>query len=149
MSDSLVTIKSADEPTSVAPHLVPCEISYTGPAPVSMYFKPRAPAAAGGASEAALGGRPRRGRARERPDGVRGAVLQDTVQASVADGEERRGVHTGSFDALTYWKHDDAPTAHDAAARTLEWVKLAQVLHAEHADEAAPPIEHRTSVEAS
>ena len=44
---------------------------------------------------------------------------------------------------------DDAPTAHDAAARTLEWVKLAQVLHAEHADEAAPPIEHRTSVEVS
>ena len=58
-------------------------------------------------------------------------------------------MHTGSFDALTYWKHDDAPTAHDAAARTLEWVKLAQVLHAEHADEAAPPIEHRTSVEVS
>ena len=54
-----------------------------------------------------------------------------------------------AFDALTYWKHDDAPTAHDAPARTLEWVKLAQVLHAEHADEAAPPIEHRTSVEAS
>ena len=98
---------------------------------------------------AALRGRQLRGRALELPDGVRGAVLQDTVQASVADGEERRWVHTGSFDALTYWKHDDAPTAHDAAARTLEWVKLAQVLHAEHADEAAPPIEHRTSVEAS
>ena len=149
MSDSLVTIKSSEDVAAVAPHLVPCEISYTGPAPVSMYFKPRAPAAAGGASEAALRGRQLRGRALELPDGVRGAVLQDTVQASVADGEERRWVHTGSFDALTYWKHDDAPTAHDAAARTLEWVKLAQVLHAEHADEAAPPIEHRTSVEAS
>ena len=149
MSDSVVTIKTSEDVAAVAPHLVPCEISYTGPAPVSMYFKPRAPAAAGGASEAALRGRQLRGRALELPDGVRGAVLQDTVQASVADGEERRWVHTGSFDALTYWKHDDAPTAHDAAARTLEWVKLAQVLHAEHADEAAPPIEHRTSVEVS
>ena len=150
MSDSLVTIKSSEDVAAVAPHLVPCEISYTGPAPVSMYFKPRAPAAGSNApSEAALRGRQLRGRALELPDGVRGAVLQDTVQASVADGEERRWVHTGSFDALTYWKHDDAPTAHDAPARTLEWVKLAQVLHAEHADEAAPPIEHRTSVEAS
>ena len=91
MSDSLVTIKSSEDVAAVAPHLVPCEISYTGPAPVSMYFKPHAPAAGSNApSEAALRGRQLRGRALELPDGVRGAVLQDTVQASVADGEERR-----------------------------------------------------------
>ena len=36
---SVLVVNSEAEQQRVTPHLLPCEIAYTGPAPVSAYFK--------------------------------------------------------------------------------------------------------------
>lgn len=61
-------------------------------------------------------------------------VLQDTLAASIADGEERRWVERGHFTEFTYWKHDDVPTVTDSLAKCVEWARIAAVLHAHHGE---------------
>ena len=60
-------------------------------------------------------------------------VLQDTVAASIADGEERRWVERGTFSELGYWKHDDPTAATDPMAKAMDFCLLAGVLHGHHA----------------
>lgn len=62
-------------------------------------------------------------------------VLQDTLAASIADGEERRWVQRGTFSQFTYWKHDEDPTSTDPLAKCVEWARIASVLHAHHVEE--------------
>ena len=59
---------------------------------------------------------------------------QDTKQAAVADGEERRWMHRGTLDSFTYWKHDEKPTEDDALLKVIRWASVASVLHADHGE---------------
>lgn len=60
--------------------------------------------------------------------------MQDTKQAAVADGEERRWMHRGTIDTFTYWKHDEKPTEDETLLKVIRWANVASVLHADHGE---------------
>ena len=68
-------------------------------------------------------------------EGYVGAMLQDTKDADVADGEERRWMHRGTLEQITYWKHDNVPHKDDAIFKAMRWASVADTLHAELSDE--------------
>ena len=126
-----ITVTPVAEPKQAELHLLPCEIQHSGPAAVSTYFKPK-PSAEGeaGSFQAAFRGRRLRGEKVVPPPGYVGAVLEDTLEASVADGELRKWVHKTSFDELTLWGHDDAPMADEETLfKAMRWAAVADVLH--------------------
>ena len=51
---------------------------------------------------------------------------------SIADGEQRRWVAAGTFSSLTCYKQDDPPFDDDPINKAIQWVGIANVLHAEH-----------------
>ena len=147
-------------------YLLPCEIKYTGIAPVNTYFKPHQ-TEPDGSVEAAFRGRELKGREVRLADHqLSGWLLKDTVQGahaslvrdraaphkcvrmlarllmkpcpcraipgSIADGEQRRWVAAGTFSSLTCYKHDDPPFDDDPIHKAIQWVDIANVLHAEH-----------------
>lgn len=129
------------DPAPATVHLLPCEIEYTGPAPVSQYFKPKPAAkkgAAEGTMEACFRGRQLRGVEVKPPAGYSGAVLQDTVNASVGDGEQRKWLHKSSFDSFTYWKHGEAPVGDEPPFKAMRLAGLASALHHAPEDDVAP-----------
>lgn len=141
-----IDIVPSDKPCATSSaHLLPCEIQYTGPAPVSAYFKPEA--GAYGGQEAAFRGRALKGADIPLPPGYTGSLLQDSKQANVADGEERRWLHRGHISSFTCWQHDEAPHRDEPLFRAARWAAIADVLHADHSDEA--PLEPGLAIEVS
>ena len=130
-----ITVAEASEGKEVRPHLLPAQIQHTGPAAVSTYFKPTqqqdAEGRPSGLLKATFRGRQLVGEEVPLPAGYMGTVLQDTLAAEIADGEERRWVTRAGFDTITYWKHDDLPQSNDPVRKALEWAALADVLHAD------------------
>ena len=124
--------ESAAAPRASTAHLLPCEIKYTGPALVSAYFKP----STGKRSlEAAFRGRALKGKSLTVSSGYKGAMLQDTLKADVADGEERRWLHKGTIESITFWKHDEVPHEDEPILKVMRWTTIADVLHADHGEE--------------
>ena len=128
----MIDVMTAEQQTSSAAHFLPCEINYTGPAIVSAYFKP---ITGKRCREATFRGRALKGVDLQLPDGYVGAILQDTVQADVADGESRRWMHRGSVNAITLWKHDEVPHEDEAIFKCMRWTALADIIHADHSEE--------------
>ena len=112
-------------------HLLPCEIEWSGDAIVSAYFKPTQGKRS---HEAAFRGRGLKGVTLKPPAGYTGALRQDTKQATVADGEERRWLHRGAIEAITTWKHDEVPHENEPLFKAMRWAGIADVLHADHGD---------------
>ena len=132
MADTCITVAPIAEPKTADVYLLPCEIQYTGGAPVNTYFKPRHPNT-DGLVEAEFRGRELKGRVVRLSDHqLSGWLLKDTVQGSVADGEQRRWVAAGTFSELTCYKHDDPPFDNDPINKVTQWVDIASVLHAHH-----------------
>ena len=92
------TAWAVEKPPDTTAHLLPCEIEYTGSAIVSAYFKP---STGKRSREAAFRGRALKGETLTTPAGYVGALLQDTKPAEIADGEERRWLHKGTFESIT------------------------------------------------
>ena len=128
-----VSVVQADEESGKRPtalHLLPCEICANGPAPVTTYFKVHPLDDEPNLVSATFRGRELQGRKIDlAANGFEGVLLQDTLDASLADGEERKWMHRGSFDVLTYYKRDERPTARDPLARCVDFAKMARVLH--------------------
>jgi ribonuclease H2 subunit C len=134
----MISILAAREPTAPShAHMLPCEVQYTGSAPVSQYFKPQPVEGKPQQRVAAFRGRKMCGVALELPEGYTGAVLQDTVQAAVADGEERRWMHRGKIDSFTYWKQDEFATENEPVLQAVKFAGIASVLHAHYDDDEA------------
>ena len=89
--------------------------------------------------EAAFRGRAFKGVVVPTPEGYSGALLADIKAADVADGEERRWLYRGAIDSVTYWKHDEEPTGEEPIFKAMRWAAVADVLHADHGEEAEPP----------
>ena len=128
-----VTVVHADDESGRRPtalHLLPCEICANGPAPVTAYFKTHQLDDEPNLVGATFRGRELQGRKIDlAQNGLEGALMQDTRAASLADGEERTWIYRGSFDALTYYKLDERPTARDPLARCVDFANMARVLH--------------------
>ena len=120
-------------------HLLPCDVKYSGAAPVSTYFKPRAAAGSDVGEqqlEAHFRGRKLHGVVLETPAGYTGAVLQDTLQSSIADGEARRWMHRGAVESFAYWKHDERANGDEPVLKAMRWTRIASALHGDHTEEA-------------
>ena len=130
------TAWAVEKPPDTTAHLLPCEIEYTGSAIVSAYFKP---STGKRSREAAFRGRALKGETLTAPAGYVGALLQDTKPAEIADGEERRWLHKGTFESITVWKHDEAPAQDEPVFKTMKWAAIADILHGDHTEEAPPP----------
>jgi ribonuclease H2 subunit C len=123
----LIEVRPSEAPTTAEAHLLPCEIQHTGPAAVTAYFRP---VTGKRNREVAFRGRHLHGVVLSPPEGYKGAMLQDTVQADVADGEERRWMHRGDISSITIWKHDEPPAEDAAVFKCMRWAAIADVLHA-------------------
>lgn len=124
---SEVEVLAPHELAQAEVHMLPCEVQFTGSAPVGAYFKPKQK---GAAVEACFRGRQLRGRRVKPPSGFVGAILQDTAAGNCHDGEQRKWLHKSSFDDFTYWQHDDAPTGSEPPFKAMRFAGLASVLHA-------------------
>jgi hypothetical protein len=111
----------AAEPKEASVHSLPCEIKYTGLAPVNTYFKPHQ-SELNGPVEAAFRGRDLRGREVRLADHqLSGWLLKDTVQGAHASLEcaigQRQVVHCircAGMRLLDYARRAAAAMAHEA-----------------------------------
>ena len=115
------------------PHLLPCEIQYNGPTHAARYFKPKT--TKNKLKNATFRGRNLIGKQIKLPHTFIGCILQDTLAHSLSDQEKRTWVNRGSFDELTYWKHDEAPNDSDPLAQCMNFARMACVLHDSYIDE--------------
>lgn len=133
-----IEVRAAEQQTTSHAHLLPCEIHYSGQTIVSAYFKPTTGKRG---REATFRGRALKGVALQPPPGYVGAMLQDTLQADIADGEERRWMHRGNIDSFTFWKHGEEPIDDDPIFKCMKWAALAEAIHGDHCEEEAVAVE--------
>eukprot|EP00877_Chromochloris_zofingiensis_P014577 jgi/Chrzof1/9373/Cz04g00130.t1 len=121
-------------------HWLPCAINHNGPARVSEYFQvaqaqcsqPTADQGTYiGVQSAHIRGRRLQGCHRQLPPGFQGLVLTSKSPSAVCDASDsRQWSSTAWFTELTVWNHDVPPTPGDTSIRCLDWLQLADKIHA-------------------
>eukprot|EP00775_Hariotina_reticulata_P012855 gene12855-biopygen14742 len=115
-------------------HWLPFSIGLDGPANVSEYFVPDSQPNAEGEGfhvRATFRGRRLKGTQRPLPDGYEGLILKPCQSAAAAtDTEQRSWQALGQFQQLTVWNHDAVPASTDWHQRCLDWLLLADKVHA-------------------
>ncbi|XP_015681954.1 ribonuclease H2 subunit C-like [Protobothrops mucrosquamatus] len=112
-------------------HLLPCSIQHDGPAAVARYFAPavrRDPEAPDGEASVSFRGRSLKGKESCLPKGYVGLVLEEANLGLTL--KEREVSVKSTFDSLTVWNLEQAPTNSDEIFMALAWPKIAQGLHA-------------------
>ncbi|KAL6766442.1 hypothetical protein ACKKBG_A36010 [Auxenochlorella protothecoides x Auxenochlorella symbiontica] len=104
---------------------MPCTIGYTGPAPVSDYFRPRRTDTE---LKACFRGRELTGWETELPAGYTGSILVPADSHSHPQGCSWVLQH--EFKSLTRWTHGSFVGVENGTTRMLEWAKLASFVHA-------------------
>ncbi|KAI8464824.1 MAG: ribonuclease H2 non-catalytic subunit-domain-containing protein [Monoraphidium minutum] len=118
---------------AAAVHWLPIKTSHTGPCKVDEFFKPEPStdqAAGAQVLEAHLRGRHLKGVTRQLPAGYAGVVVAPGAPSADSSADERPWCSAATFGGLTYWNHDAAPAASDWQARCLDWLALADKVHA-------------------
>ncbi|KAI5077753.1 hypothetical protein GOP47_0007577 [Adiantum capillus-veneris] len=122
-------------------HLLPCSISFSGPAPVSDYFRPRITDSnmeGVELKEAAFRGRKLLGRTTELPPGYCGLFLEKEVTSEGGTRAKKKSTSVAAVDIwnakatfkdVTYWRHDDNPHSVDSGHKFLDWLRLAAMMH--------------------
>nr|CAG4644446.1 EOG090X0IC1 [Lepidurus arcticus] len=131
--------------------LLPCRIEQRGPANVSSYFNPyirksesseskstlktetdEAGQAANEGLVCSFRGYPLEGQRLAMPDHYKGLVIEKTC--GVDDSKDGTGSYDAfvstSFSGITYWNWDSIPSKNDALQQALDWIPLAEALHA-------------------
>lgn len=115
-------------PSPGAAHVLPCAVAHNGAAAAGAYFEPvvrDTGDVVDGARvlEGAFRGRRLLGAKLGLPEGYVGCVLE---------GREGGGWRStgATFDAVTTWSHDVAPTSADPFRRAAQWLELAPALAA-------------------
>ncbi|XP_034230628.1 ribonuclease H2 subunit C [Thrips palmi] len=126
-----ISAKIAETPAEDQPtvHYMPCRIKSDGPANVSSYFKPIPLESDPKYKKASFRGRPLLGKDIVMPSGYKGLVVQETKQPLVENID--RTLHVSHvFDKITYWNWDKMPSANDAFISALDWIDIAEAIHA-------------------
>ncbi|XP_071703447.1 uncharacterized protein [Rutidosis leptorrhynchoides] len=118
-------------------HQVPCCIKYTGPSPVSHYFKPKSTGIEVdglNVKEAYFRGRKLQGTTVSLPDGYSGFVIGKKPSAKRkaldANAEMAASWETSAkFQNITLWNHDNLPSKEDTFLRAFHWFDVAKALH--------------------
>ncbi|XP_058016195.1 ribonuclease H2 subunit C isoform X2 [Ahaetulla prasina] len=116
-------------------HLLPCSIQHDGPAAVARYFAPavrRDPEAPDEAS-VSFRGRSLKGKESGLPKGYVGLVLEEANLGLTS--KEREVSVKSTFDSLTVWNLERAPTNSDEIVMALAWPAIARGIHAPVTDE--------------
>eukprot|EP00873_Tetraselmis_striata_P010594 jgi/Tetstr1/430858/TSEL_002000.t1 len=116
-----------------AVHWLPCTLDYSGPARVSTFFDPHVKEAEEVEGRRMLSGsfrgRGLSGTQLALPSGHEGHVLQPAP--GVDSGDDRaRWTSAASFPGFVYWNHEARPLDTDAQQRLMEWLPLAEQMHA-------------------
>lgn len=119
-------------------HQLPCCIKFTGPSPVSHYFKPKSTdVEVDGLSvnEAYLRGRKLEGTTMPLPQGYSGFVIGKKKlgkrKASDKSEEDSGSWETNAkFQNVTFWNHDSLPSQDDAFLRSFHWLAVAKAAEA-------------------
>ncbi|KAM6435097.1 ribonuclease H2 subunit C [Liasis olivaceus] len=117
-------------------HLLPCAVQHDGAAAVARYFAPairRGPEAPDGEASVSFRGRSLKGKQSSLPKGYVGLVLEET--ALLLASKEREVSVKSTFDSLTVWNLEQAPTNSDEILMALTWPAIAQGIHAPVTDE--------------
>lgn len=117
-------------------HLLPCKIDFDGDAKVSNYFVSSIRQEKKSDSESDLAdktasfrGRPLAGRAVTVPEGYTGLILKEEKRPFMEE-DDRTLTISQKFDEYTYWNLDLATSGNDKVIRAMQWIDLANVLHA-------------------
>lgn len=117
-------------------HWLPCAIDHTGEVPVNDYFLPRASGSGklsgSEAKEAAFRGRRLRGATMMLPEHYSGFVLkrEESLHEKSSSQSKPSWSTAGTFDKFSYWNHDTPASSMDTAPRVVEWLALADLVHA-------------------
>ncbi|XP_070622459.1 ribonuclease H2 subunit C isoform X2 [Erythrolamprus reginae] len=117
-------------------HLLPCSIRHDGPAAVARYFAPavrRDPEAPEGEASVSFRGRSLKGKESSLPKGYVGLVLEETNLGPTS--EEREVSVKSTFDSLTVWNLERAPSNSDEIVMALDWPAIARGIHGPVTDE--------------
>lgn len=135
---TMTTCVSVDEGamrTSFPADLLPCNVSYAGPAPVDDYFRiTTTDERVDGMDvlDASFRGRRLRGQQLVLPPGHVALLLQqshkteDKHVGTEEDAPTKRWEAVGTCHPLRYWNHNVTPTRTDAPRRCMEWLFLAE-----------------------
>ncbi|XP_034280329.1 ribonuclease H2 subunit C [Pantherophis guttatus] len=117
-------------------HLLPCSIQHDGPAAVARYFAPavrRHPEAPEGEASVSFRGRSLKGKESCLPKGYVGLVLEE-ANLGLTSKEREVGVKS-TFDSLTVWNLERAPSNSDEIVMAFAWPAIARGIHAPVTDE--------------
>ncbi|XP_067006959.1 ribonuclease H2 subunit C isoform X2 [Anabrus simplex] len=115
-------------------HYLPCYIESDGDANVSKYFqryidKDKEKENSEIVVKASFRGYPLHGQIITLPHNYQGIVLKEMKKPLTEDAE--RNFHTTHiFRSLTYWNWDLQPSRNDAFISALDWIDVAEALHA-------------------
>ncbi|XP_057341824.1 ribonuclease H2 subunit C [Microplitis mediator] len=110
-------------------HSVPCKIRSTGPANVSKYFVPYIRTTDNAHFDVSFRGYPLHGKKLSVPKGYKGIAFFEKNKPVNPDSQ-RNFNSTECFTEFTYWNWDKLPSRNDAFDAALDWVEIAEALHA-------------------
>uniref|UniRef100_A0A1B6CQE6 Uncharacterized protein n=1 Tax=Clastoptera arizonana TaxID=38151 RepID=A0A1B6CQE6_9HEMI len=134
--DKVIHIQKADSEVDedINIHYMPCKIHSDGEAKVSQYFSPNITKDdKNGLLKASFRGYPLIGKAITLPKGYKGLVLQENNQSNI--DKERKLFTKHVFKELVYWNWDKTPSKNDAFISALDWIDIAEAIHAPIGDE--------------
>ncbi|XP_015123723.1 ribonuclease H2 subunit C [Diachasma alloeum] len=108
---------------------IPCKIYGDTPANVSAFFTSYIKKTDDKHYDASFRGHPLHGKVISVPEGYKGLILYE--QKKPANPKEaRKFVSTGGFSKFTYWNFDKLPSKNDAIVLALDWIDIAEAVHA-------------------
>ncbi|KAK9719121.1 Ribonuclease H2 non-catalytic subunit (Ylr154p-like) [Popillia japonica] len=116
---------------SVKIQSMPCKIHADCDAKVSQYFNTyvKGKKDTDGVLTASFRGYPLEGKEIQVPKGYKGVILHESVRPD-NDTDDRKFYCVNTFDSFTYWNWNKTPTGNDKMIKALDWIDIAEALHA-------------------
>ncbi|KRT84246.1 hypothetical protein AMK59_1010 [Oryctes borbonicus] len=110
---------------------IPCKIHADCDAKISEYFETYVKPKEDSQSDlaASFRGYPLEGKEIQIPEGYKGAILQESIRPD-NDTDDRKFYIVDVFNSFTYWNWNKTPGASDKMAKALDWIDIAEALHA-------------------
>ncbi|XP_023029717.1 ribonuclease H2 subunit C isoform X2 [Leptinotarsa decemlineata] len=113
---------------------IPCKVFADCDANVSKFFDENLKEDTENTLKASFRGCTLEGKKKDVPKGYVGVVLQETVRPET-EKDERKFYITNKFSDITYWNWDKKPSKNDLFIKAMDWMDIAEVLHAPIEDE--------------
>ena len=111
-------------------HSIAAQIDFNGEANVNQYFQINSTKTEEvGKIKSTFRGRPLRGKEIVIPAPYRGYIA-NKKRDTFSDQQEQTLYVEKSFDAFTLWNVETPPTSNDVMVKSLDWLEVADVLHA-------------------